>query len=122
MPRSPRRRAACRSPGAPTSPSRRSPAAAPTSTAPVLPSPAADLSFSRSIARQVAETGEAVVTVDAAGDDRFREAVSVSDLRLRSVLAVPLAVKGQVVGAIYVDHRLRRGAFDKQDVDLVIEF
>ena len=31
--------------------------------------------------------GEAVVTMDAAGDARFREALSVSDLHLRSVLA-----------------------------------
>ena len=81
-----------------------------------------ELALSRSIARQAAAGGEPVVTIDAAGDDRFREALSVSDLHLRSVLAVPLAIKGRVAGTIYVDHRLRKGAFDQEDVRLVLDF
>ena len=81
-----------------------------------------ELALSRSIARQAATGGEPVVTIDAAGDDRFREALSVSDLHLRSVLAVPLVIKGRVAGTIYVDHRLRKGAFDQEDVRLVLDF
>jgi serine/threonine-protein kinase PknK len=83
---------------------------------------APDFVLSRSIAKQAAETGQPVVTVDAAGDRRFREAASVSDLHLRSVLAVPLSVKGNVVGTIYVDHRLRKGVFDGQAQAMVIDF
>jgi serine/threonine-protein kinase PknK len=48
--------------------------------------------------------------------------LSVSDLHLRSVLAVPLAVKGQVVGTIYVDHRLRKGVFGDDELALVLDF
>jgi transcriptional regulator with GAF, ATPase, and Fis domain len=81
-----------------------------------------ELALSRSIAKQAADRGEPVITVDAAGDDRFRQALSVTDLHLRSVLAVPLAVKGNVVGTIYVDHRLRKGVFDDEDVALVLDF
>jgi len=81
-----------------------------------------ELALSKSIARQAAAGGEPVVTIDAAGDDRFREALSVSDLHLRSVLAVPLVIKGRVAGTIYVDHRLRKGAFDQEDVRLVLDF
>ncbi len=81
-----------------------------------------ELELSRSIARQAATGGEPIVTIDAAGDDRFREALSVSDLHLRSVLAVPLVIKGRPVGTIYVDHRLRKGAFDQEDVRLVLDF
>ncbi len=77
--------------------------------------------FSRSIAERAAREGVPIVTVDAAGDERFGAAMSVSDLKLRSVLAVPLAVKGQVVGCIYVDHRLRSGAFGEADVQLVCD-
>ncbi|MCK5799935.1 MAG: sigma 54-interacting transcriptional regulator, partial [Deltaproteobacteria bacterium] len=55
-------------------------------------------------------------------DERFSRALSVSDLSLRSVLAVPLRVKGRVVGTIYVDHRLRRGAFGEPEVALVQDF
>ena len=76
----------------------------------------AEFELSRSIARQAAAGGEPIVTIDAAGDARFREALSVSDLHLRSVLAVPLSIKGRVAGTIYVDHRLRKGAFDQDDV------
>ena len=81
-----------------------------------------ELALSRSIAKQAADRGEPVITVDAAGDDCFRQALSVTDLHLRSVLAVPLAVKGNVVGTIYVDHRLRKGVFDDEDVALVLDF
>ena len=69
-------------------------------------------SVSRSIAERAAQTGEPVITVDAGVDERFAIAASVAALRLRSVLAVPLRQRGAVTGCIYVDHRLRGGAFD----------
>jgi transcriptional regulator with GAF, ATPase, and Fis domain len=77
--------------------------------------------FSRSIAEQAASEGAPIVTVDAAGDARFGAALSVSHLKLRSVLAVPLHVKGRTVGCIYVDHRLRSGVFGEADVQLVCD-
>ncbi|HEV3031198.1 MAG TPA: sigma 54-interacting transcriptional regulator, partial [Polyangia bacterium] len=80
-----------------------------------------EFELSRSIARRAAAGGEPIVTIDAAGDTRFREALSVSDLHLRSVLAVPLVVKGRAVGTIYADHRLRKGVFDDDDVRFVID-
>ena len=78
--------------------------------------------LSQSIARQAATGGQPIVTVDAGMDPRFREAVSVSDLHLRSVMAVPLQIKGRAVGTIYVDNRLRKGAFGEADVELVLDF
>jgi transcriptional regulator with GAF, ATPase, and Fis domain len=78
-----------------------------------------ELALSLSIAEDAARTGAPVVTVDAAADGRFREALSVSDLHLRSVLAVPLVLKGRTVGTVYVDNRLRRGVFGDEEVGLV---
>jgi len=69
-------------------------------------------SVSRSIAERAAQTGEPVMTVDAGVDERFGAAASVAALRLRSVLVVPLRQRGTITGCIYVDHRLRGGAFD----------
>jgi transcriptional regulator with GAF, ATPase, and Fis domain len=69
-------------------------------------------SVSLSIAERAAQTGEPVLTVDAGVDERFAIAASVAALRLRSVLAVPLRQRGTIIGCIYVDHRLRGGAFD----------
>ncbi|HEY8923016.1 MAG TPA: sigma 54-interacting transcriptional regulator, partial [Polyangia bacterium] len=83
---------------------------------------ASGFELSRSIARQAIQSGAPIVTIDAAGDPRFREAMSVSDLHLRSVLAVPLHIKGRAAGTVYVDNRLRRGAFTEEDVQLVLDF
>jgi transcriptional regulator with GAF, ATPase, and Fis domain len=69
-------------------------------------------SFSRSIIERVLVEGEPILSVDAATDDRFDASRSVSHLALRSVLAVPFLCRGEIVGAAYVDHRLRRGAFN----------
>lgn len=71
-----------------------------------------DASVSRSIAERAAQAGEPVITVDAGIDERFAVAASVAALRLRSVLAVPLRQRAVVTGCIYLDHRLRPGAFD----------
>jgi transcriptional regulator with GAF, ATPase, and Fis domain/Tfp pilus assembly protein PilF len=78
-------------------------------------------SFSRSIAERAAREAAPIVTLDAAGDERFEAALSVSHLKLRSVLAVPLQVKGRVVGCVYADHRLRAAAFGDADVQLVCD-
>ncbi len=78
--------------------------------------------FSRSIIDRVLEGGQPILSVDAAEDDRFDGSRSVSHLNLRSVLAVPLVFRGEVLGAAYVDHRLRRGAFDETDLSHIEEF
>jgi transcriptional regulator with GAF, ATPase, and Fis domain len=80
-----------------------------------------ELQLSRSIAERAARTGEVVLTVDAAFDERFGAAESVAAMRLRSVLAVPLRQKGRVTGTIYVDHRFRSAAFDDEAIELVRE-
>ena len=72
--------------------------------------------FSRSVIARVLETGEPVLSVDAAEDERFDQSRSISHLNLRSVLAVPLRFRGRVLGAAYVDHRLRRGQFGEDDL------
>jgi serine/threonine-protein kinase PknK len=78
-------------------------------------------SFSRSIAEKAAQSGEPVITLDAGRDERFGAAASVAAFRLRSVMAVPLRQKGQVAGCLYVDHRLRGGAFDDDAAALLLD-
>ncbi|HEY5951144.1 MAG TPA: sigma 54-interacting transcriptional regulator, partial [Kofleriaceae bacterium] len=65
--------------------------------------------------------GEPVVTVDAGVDERFAVAASVAALRLRSVLVEPLRQRSAITGCIYVDHRLRGGAFDEAAATLLGE-
>jgi phosphoserine phosphatase RsbU/P len=59
------------------------------------------LRYSRSVADQVWKTGAPHVTIDTQGTRTI--AGSITDLRLLSVLAVPLASKDRSIGVLYVD-------------------
>lgn len=72
--------------------------------------------FSASIVQQVMQTGQAVLTANAIEDDRFQDTLSIAAIRARSVMALPFRVRGEIVGAAYVDNRLQRGAFGKAEL------
>lgn len=74
---------------------------------------------SRGLLRRVFDTAEPVVTADAQADDRLSGRASVIGLGLRSVLAVPLSVRGEVVGVVYLEDSRRLQAFGEGDVELV---
>jgi transcriptional regulator with GAF, ATPase, and Fis domain len=75
---------------------------------------------SRTIARRVFETGIAELTTNAQQDDRFRDLQSVADLRLRSVLCIPIRIGGQVGGVLYVDNRLQQQVFQEREKGLLM--
>ncbi|MAF66260.1 MAG: hypothetical protein CMJ84_11470 [Planctomycetes bacterium] len=75
--------------------------------------------LSMGIARRVLEQGEAVLTVDASADARFDGMASVEDLRLRSVICLPIHAAGETIGVLYVDNRLQECAFASEDSELV---
>jgi sigma-B regulation protein RsbU (phosphoserine phosphatase) len=74
---------------------------------------------SLSVVERVASLGQAVLASDAQTDDRFNIRHSVMFLGLRSLLCVPLKVKDQVTGVIYVDNRLQAGIFTQADLELL---
>ena len=74
---------------------------------------------SRSIVEQVARGGEPVLTMDAQKDTRFRMQQSIKILGLRSILCVPLTLKGNTSGVIYVDNHIQAGIFSASDLDLL---
>jgi transcriptional regulator with GAF, ATPase, and Fis domain len=76
------------------------------------------LALSRSLAERALEAGEPVVAVDAAGDLPEIHA-SAHALKLRSVLAVPLVAHGEALGVVYLDDRVRRGAFGPAELGWV---
>ncbi len=75
---------------------------------------------SRGVVDRVAHEGQPVLTSNAQTDDRFSMRQSVMLLGLRSILCVPLRVKGQVSGVIYVDNRLQTGIFTQADLELLM--
>ncbi|MBI4577364.1 MAG: tetratricopeptide repeat protein, partial [Planctomycetes bacterium] len=78
--------------------------------------------FSRGVAREVVQTGRTLLVTDARGDERLAGSSSVAELDLRSVLCVPLRTRGQMCGALYVDHRAEAEAFGRRDREVLEAF
>jgi PAS domain S-box-containing protein len=81
-----------------------------------------EFEVSRSIVREVAGSGQAVVTTNAQLDPRFSEQDSVVGLQLLSILCVPLKLRDTVTGVIYADNRIQEGLFTESDLDLLAAF
>jgi serine/threonine-protein kinase PknK len=74
------------------------------------------LHLSRTLAHRALAAGEPVIAVDAAGELPSVHQ-SVHALKLRSVLAVPLIARGEALGVVYLDDRVRRGAFGPREIE-----
>jgi transcriptional regulator with GAF, ATPase, and Fis domain len=75
--------------------------------------------FSRSVAEQVLDSGEPLLTASATEDPSLQAARSVLDLGLRSILCVPIRGPSGIAGALYLDHRFEAGHFQPADLELV---
>ena len=71
--------------------------------------------LSHSLAEQALSLGEPIVAVDATRELESVHA-SVHALKLRSVLAVPLMAHGEALGVVYLDDRVRQGAFGEREL------
>jgi adenylate cyclase len=78
--------------------------------------------ISRSIVNKVAKEGTPILTTNAQEDDRFSAQASVVSYSLRSILCVPLMVKGKITGVIYSDNRIKTGLFSPRDRNLLTAF
>ncbi|MFO0762452.1 MAG: sigma 54-interacting transcriptional regulator [Byssovorax sp.] len=76
----------------------------------------AQLELSRTLAHRALAAGEPVIAVDAAGE-LPSVLKSVHALKLRSVLALPLVARGEALGVVYLDDRMRRGAFGPREIE-----
>ena len=74
------------------------------------------LRISNSIATKVAKTGKAIFASDARDDARFAEQASIQELHLRSIICVPLKLKQNVIGVIYLDNSFQSKHFLKSDL------
>lgn len=74
--------------------------------------------ISRSIAKEVAQTGKSIYSSDAMADDRYAQQQSVIELHLRSIMCVPVMVKEKVIGVLYLDNSSQARMFLKSDLYL----
>ncbi|MEM7263447.1 MAG: sigma 54-interacting transcriptional regulator, partial [Planctomycetota bacterium] len=79
----------------------------------------AELKVSQSLTRQVLDSGRPILTGDARADANTRDFQSVSELKLESVMCVPLSLRGKTMGVIYVDNRFEVEAFQRAQLRFV---
>ena len=84
--------------------------------------PDAEFQISKSVLNQCIKTGEPQLLYDAMNNPNFGRAQSVMELRLRSIMCVPLTTHGENIGAIYVENRTTKARFDKKDLPPLIIF
>jgi len=78
-----------------------------------------ELAFSSTVARAVAADGKSVLLADVSTDERWRDAASISQLKLLSVLCAPIGREGRVIGSVYLDEPTRIDAFRQGDLRYV---
>lgn len=74
--------------------------------------------YSRSVVAKSLEAGHAVKSVVQSDQQALELGQSVHDLKLRAVMCAPMAARGRVVGAIYVDSKAVRREFSSRDLAL----
>ena len=79
-----------------------------------------EFEISHSVARRVVQEGRPILTANAIDDPRLASAQSISELKLLSILCVPLVSRQRVLGAIYLDHPQVVGRFDERHLGTVL--
>ncbi|HEV2401270.1 MAG TPA: sigma 54-interacting transcriptional regulator [Candidatus Sulfotelmatobacter sp.] len=77
------------------------------------------VSASQTILNRVLQENVAVLSSDVQSDDAYREAESLLERRVHSVLAVPLEVRGKVLGVMYLEKSSAGARFDSDLLQLV---
>lgn len=80
------------------------------------------INISHTVIERAIDSGEGILSSNAQEDDRFSGRESVVGYQLRSIMCAPLLVRGQTLGAVYVDNRLFSGVFEKDDLGLLVTF
>lgn len=77
---------------------------------------------SDTITNQVFTTGQPVLTDNARSDPRYQGQESIVGYQLRSILCVPLIVRGETIGVVYCDNRALSALFKQHELNLLNAF
>ena len=78
--------------------------------------------ISHSTVARVVRTRESVLTHDALLDKALKEQESIMANSIRSIMCVPLVVRNNCIGAVYVDSRIKANLFSDKHRDLLLTF
>lgn len=76
--------------------------------------------ISSTIVSRALDKREAVISMDAAEDERFDGGMSIVTQNISSVMCAPLIHQQDVLGVVYVDTRGARSAFVQSDLELLV--
>lgn len=79
----------------------------------------AEIAISGTVVEQVVSHKQAILSVDAMGDERFSARDSIINLSIRSIMCAPLLVGDDVLGLIQVDNTTDPKAFDQADLEIL---
>lgn len=77
----------------------------------------------REIVSRVEHSGKRMISDDAAEDFAIAELVNIAGSGIRSLLCVPIVLRGDILGVVYLDNNMVRGLFTRDDlwmVDLIL--
>ncbi len=77
------------------------------------------LRISRTIADRVHREGRAVVVTDVESESDLRQQASILAMQLRTIVCVPLAVRDQSLGLLYIDSRRPQQRFDGPELAIL---
>jgi diguanylate cyclase (GGDEF)-like protein len=77
-----------------------------------------EMGVSTTVVKKVRETGKPVLAADAQNDGQIGAARSIVNLKLLSVLCLPLRVKDRLIGAVYLDNPGMAAAFGPREVEI----
>ena len=79
------------------------------------------LRVSKTVLREVMQTKEAIISLDAGSDARFELSQSIADFRIRSMIVAPLLNgDGDAIGAIQIDTVQQKGGFESKDLEILV--
>ncbi len=78
--------------------------------------------YSRSVIKLAIEKGEPILTNNAQADERFQGIKSVMANDLRSIMCIPLVIRGETLGALYVDNRMGVGNLNPATIPIMAAF
>jgi HD-GYP domain-containing protein (c-di-GMP phosphodiesterase class II) len=81
-----------------------------------------EVQVSRTLLERVVTTKESIITTNVQEDSGFGASESILALDIRSVLAVPLRARDDVIGVLYVDTQFTQRAFTESDSSILNGF
>lgn len=77
--------------------------------------------ISRTIVRKAMDDRQAILSADAASDERFDLSQSIADFKIRSMMCAPLInSEGKALGVIQIDTQNQRSRFRQEDLDVLV--